>query len=53
MTREEWTLQVVVAQRNEAMNTATNAAVEANVQKERADTLQAELDALKKEVVEQ
>lgn len=47
MTQQEIALQVAIAQRNDAMNAALNMAVEANLQHERADALQKELEALK------
>ena len=47
MNSQEIALQVAIAQRNAALDQALQMAVEANMQRERADALQKELDALK------
>ena len=47
MTPDQIAVQVAIAQRNAALDQALQMAVEANMQRERADALQKELDALK------
>lgn len=47
MTSQEIAIHVAIAQRNAALDQALQMAVEANMQRERADALQKELDALK------
>lgn len=49
-TSQEIMLQVAIAQRNEAMNAALNAATEAHLQRERANALQKEIETLKAEI---
>lgn len=50
MTAQEIAIQVLQAQRNQANDAAMQVAVEANMQRERADALQKELDELKKSI---
>ena len=47
MTPEQHTIELLKVQRNVAQDQALQAAVIANVQQERADALQKELDELK------